>query len=110
MARLLILDDEELVCRALQRVLKGHDVDIASSSAEGIALHVARPYSLAFVDVHLRDTNGVETAALLMHVCPLRVVLMTGDVFDRLEIPAHLEVLRKPFTIAEIEECVLRLG
>ena len=102
--RILIVDDEPLVGRSCCRILRAHEVDLAETAEEGIALHRARPYELAFVDLNLADgVSGLECAHLLVKVCPLRVVLITGDAGIA---RAPFEVLCKPFSASELAACV----
>ena len=103
--RILIVDDEVLIGRVMRRTLAEHDVDLAASAAEGLALHVARPYDLAFVDVGLPDTLGPDLARALQCSAPLRVVLIGGGDLTLFR-ATGAEVLAKPFGFEELRACV----
>jgi DNA-binding response OmpR family regulator len=103
--RILVVEDEPLVGRSMVRALTEHEVDVAESAAEGLALHVARPYPLAFVDVGLPDTPGSDLARALECSSPLRVVLIGGGDLSLFR-ATGAEVLEKPFDFAQLRAVV----
>ncbi len=105
--RILVVDDESMVGRTMRRCLSEHEVDLAETAAEGLALHVRKPYPLAFVDIRLPDQPGPELAEALRHVAPLRVVLMGGGYLEPLR-QAGAEVLEKPFLLDQLRACIAR--
>src|SRR5688572_2510318 len=80
-ARILVVDDEPLTARALERMVRhfGHDVDVAESVDQAIARLDETPFDVVLTDVHLGRVNGFD---LLHHVrerAPeVPVVLITG--------------------------------
>jgi CheY-like chemotaxis protein len=101
--RILVIDDDEAVARAISRMLRrvhSHHVDVAESGVEGVALHIKRAYHLAFVDLHLPGEDGRAIAAELVRICTLRIVLTTGD---NLCDASPYELLLKPFGREQIE-------
>ena len=106
MARILVIDDEPLVARVIQRALKIHEVDVAPGGLEGLAMHRREPYPLAIVDIHLGDASGPVLAVRLGQVSPVRVILMSGDQeadgWDG-------DLLVKPFRIEQLQRMVDRL-
>jgi DNA-binding response OmpR family regulator len=105
LVRILIVDDEELIGRVMRRALAEHEVDVAESAAEGLALHAALPYALAFVDVGLPDTPGPDLARALECSSPLRVVLIGGGDLS-LYRATGAEVLEKPFDFTQLRAVV----
>jgi EAL domain-containing protein (putative c-di-GMP-specific phosphodiesterase class I) len=79
--RVLVVDDDEALCRALSRVLAstGHEVHQAVSAAEALALLERIDFDVVVSDVHMPGSSGIE---LLQHVSrakvDLPVVLLTA--------------------------------
>jgi sigma-B regulation protein RsbU (phosphoserine phosphatase) len=79
--RILIVDDDPGILRAVSRVLgRGHQVACAASGAEALReANRLRP-DLAVVDIRLPDTSGFEVTRALKAVLPdVDVILMTGN-------------------------------
>jgi DNA-binding response OmpR family regulator len=75
----LIVHDEPLITRALQRLLRDHHVVIASTAAEAIACAALQAFDVAIYDLNLRDGSGLDAAR---HVTARRRVLMSGSVLE----------------------------
>lgn len=98
--RLLIVDDEELVCRSLQRLLqldRGFQVYCATSCASAVRLFETEgPFDVLLTDLCLPGLGGVGLADELLQRHPaLKVLFMSG------ELPADFlsahGALEKPF-------------
>jgi len=83
-SRILVVDDEPGMIRAVERVLSGtHHVIGTRSSREAISVAAAFNPELAIVDIRMPDLDGFELmAALKTHFPELDVILMTGSVDD----------------------------
>src|SRR5262249_35390109 len=84
-SRILVVDDEPGLLRAVDRVLGGEHQLIGCRSSRD-ALSVAAEFSpdLAIVDIRMPDLDGFELMARLNTRFPdLDVILMTGSVDDR---------------------------
>lgn len=59
---ILVIDDDRALCRSLQIHLEraGHSVDTCHTGAEGLDRLAAEPYDLAFIDLNLPDTTGLD--------------------------------------------------
>ncbi|AZN96459.1 response regulator [Mesorhizobium sp. M9A.F.Ca.ET.002.03.1.2] len=117
MAKLLIVEDDEsvrtLAARALERA--GHMIDIAADGAQGLALiRAARGgYDLVVSDIRMPEMDGIEMAKAAVRLFPAtKILLMTGyaDQRERAEElnGVILDVVQKPFTLAEIRARVER--
>jgi sigma-B regulation protein RsbU (phosphoserine phosphatase) len=83
-ARILIVDDEPGMLRAVERVLgEQHDVVGTRLSREALATATEFHPELAIVDIRMPDLDGFELMAQLKSRCPaIDVILMTGSVDD----------------------------
>ncbi|ESZ22017.1 response regulator [Mesorhizobium sp. L48C026A00] len=106
MAKLLIVEDDEsvrtLAARALERA--GHMIDIAADGAQGLALiRAARGgYDLVVSDIRMPEMDGIQMAKAAASLFPaMKILLMTGYA-DQRERAEELNVVQKPFTLAEI--------
>ncbi len=81
-ARVLVIDDEELVLRALGRMLREHDVVTARGGAEALARIASDPgFDVVFTDITMPDMTGIELYRLLVAQRPeivSRVVFLSG--------------------------------
>jgi phosphoserine phosphatase RsbU/P len=83
-ARILVVDDEPGMLRAVERVLS-EDHRVVGTRLSREALSVADEFhpELAIVDIRMPDLDGFElTAQLKARVPPVDVILMTGSVDD----------------------------
>jgi CheY-like chemotaxis protein len=117
MAKLLIVEDDEsvrtLAARALER--DGHNVTIATDGAQGLEMIrlAAGGYDLVVSDIRMPEMDGIEMATAAARDFPsMRIMLMTGyaDQRERAEElnGIILDVVQKPFTLAEIRARVGR--
>lgn len=107
--RVLVVDDDEMVLRALARTLgAGHHVVTASTPEQALALLQAQPFELVISDLNMRregDGRWVLEQARA-HRPEARRILMSGDrgvpddgaLFERF--------LAKPFTNETLLACV----
>ena len=104
-SRVLIVDDEQVVRRALQRILErdGHQVTLAERGQEAIELYAARWRDLDVVvlDVTMPDIDGREVLRRMREVNPdVRAILSSGYTVESdpsLSV-AGTWVLEKPYT------------
>ena len=69
MADVLIIDDNEVFCQLLAKVLipDGHEINCAYSVAEGLKDVAAGSYDVVFLDVLLPDGNGLDKPSDIRH-------------------------------------------
>ena len=116
-ARVLIVDDEPAILRALSRVLSGYQVTRALSGKEAIT-HIEHegPFDVVFCDVMMPELSGIDVYERAKQVCPgqeQRIVFITGGAFteqaarfiDSIDNPK----LGKPFDAGEVRALVKAL-
>jgi CheY-like chemotaxis protein len=112
-ARVLVVDDEPLVGRAVARVLgQRHDVLIATSGREALALiEGGRDFDLVLCDLMMPGMSGMElyeaVAARAATVLD-RFVFLTGGAFT-VEAEAFLNSTRAERIIKPFDSAALRL-
>ena len=80
-AHVLIVDDEELYRKALQRILKraGHEVSLAPSGSEALALIGNDQFDLVLCDLQMPGMSGLELIESVRETHPdLPCILVTG--------------------------------
>ena len=124
MARVLVVDDDPMVCMAIEVYLERHDfqVTVADGGEAGLRALDAGPYDLMLVDIFMPHMRGFESIRIFHERAPtVPLIAMSGYAFANLTTPAPdflrmaLELgatrcLRKPFTpaalLAVINECL----
>src|SRR5579862_7339302 len=108
---ILIVDDEEIVCKLIQVALKGSiDAVFLEANDAAEALKIARqhrgPLDLLISDVVMPGRmNGIEMAAQLSQARPeMKVVLMSGYPLEALTMEPDWYFIQKPFAMSEIRE------
>ena len=77
MARILVVDDEELARFTIREMLAkaGHEIVEATNGNEAIELQKAEPFDLVVTDIIMPDKDGVETIAELKQNHPSPSIL-----------------------------------
>lgn len=81
MSRVLIIDDEESLCRVLASVMRqeGHQVFCAQTIDSGVLLAEQVLPDVVFLDVVFPEGNGLEAIPLLRRVASVpEIILLTG--------------------------------
>ncbi|MCF8039579.1 MAG: sigma-54 dependent transcriptional regulator [Desulfohalobiaceae bacterium] len=79
--RILIIDDDEQLCRLLQDITArmGLSADSENTLAQGVQKNRSQEYAVVLLDVHLPDGNGLEIIPQLREVSfPPEIIIMTG--------------------------------
>ncbi len=114
-SRILIIDDEPAIARALARILKKHDVQLAQGGREGLQRLLDEDFDLVFCDLIMPGLTGMELFERLRGLRPQvaeAMVFMTGGAYTGA--PAEFlealenEVVEKPFAVNEIRDFVTR--
>ena len=124
MPRVLVVDDDPMVCMAIEVYLERHDfqVMIADGGEAGLRALEGSTFDLMIVDIFMPHMRGFESIRIFHERAPaIPLIAMSGYAFANLNSPAPdflrmaLELgasrcLRKPFTPAAlltvINECL----
>jgi two-component system nitrogen regulation response regulator GlnG len=112
---ILLVDDEEAVCWALQRALgrEGHSVAVAASAEQAFALLNQQRPDAVVLDVRLPGMDGLTALARLRRIAsdlPVIVVTAFGDLPTAVRAVegGAFDYLAKPFDLHQAIECVNR--
>jgi two-component system nitrogen regulation response regulator GlnG len=112
---ILIVDDEEAVCWALQRALgrEGHSVSVTASAEQALALLPRQRPDVVILDVRLPGMDGLTALARIREMTPdLPVIVVTafGDLPTAVRAVegGAFDYLAKPFDLQQAIECVNR--
>jgi CheY-like chemotaxis protein len=116
--RVLVVDDDRAVREMAAEMLmeRGHNVVTAVDGTEALAILDGpaaheQPFDLMLVDYVMPGMNGVSLIQAAQVLQPgLRALLVTGNAESQTaELIDSAQVMRKPFTIAQLEERMARL-
>jgi CheY-like chemotaxis protein len=124
MTRVLIVDDDPMVCTAIEIYLERHgfEVTIANGGEAGLRALEDSGFDLMLVDIFMPHMRGFESIRIFHERAPtIPLVAMSGYAFANLDSPAPdflrmaldlgaARCLRKPFTpgalLAVVNECL----
>ena len=111
--RILVVDDQEIICELISEYLRGdgHDAVSAVDSCEALAVFAQESFDLVITDQSMPGMNGVQLAAALKELVPgTPVMLLTGFGEEMLALgdnPSAIDrVLAKPVTAADLRRAV----
>jgi two-component system response regulator MprA len=110
MARVLVVDDEPAVRRALERALKldNYDVTLAADGQEALDALAASPADAVVLDIAMPRVDGLEVARRMRHAgdrTPILMLTARDAIDDRvagLDVGAD-DYLVKPFALKELQ-------
>src|SRR6266508_2830441 len=112
MARIIVIDDQDVVRGAVRRALKtaGHDVLEASDGEMGLQLLADRGADLVITDIFMPGQDGIVTVRRIRREFPtVKVIAMSGgDSTGRMDLRQDAVLLgaatslAKPFAPAEL--------
>ncbi|MCD6264920.1 MAG: response regulator, partial [Deltaproteobacteria bacterium] len=115
MYRVLVVDDEPAICKALEMGLSPEDfeVDVSTDGNGGILLGSQRPYDILIADLCLPDMDGLDVIREIKRISPEIIpIVITGNGSMESSIEAiHLEVsdyLEKPLTMESVKSAITR--
>jgi CheY-like chemotaxis protein len=102
--RILVVDDEPLVCEMVKAMLMqdGHQVDTAPGAKEGLTRFDAEHFDLVLTDYRMPGIKGDAFAsAIKKRLKPKPVIMITGHPPN--EAPKAIDwVLLKPFSLLQL--------
>jgi len=107
MARILVIDDDEILARTLERALSGagHQVAIAHNGFDGAKQFRSDPADVILTDINMPH-GGLPTIRVLHAEFPqLKIIAMSGNPsqLDVAGVIGASRILEKPFTIAQLK-------
>ena len=118
--KVLIVDDEEIVCRGLAKFVKwqeyGFSVEgIAYSVDEALALMERTAMDVVFMDIRMPGKTGLDMLQIIQKSYPgVKSVILSG--FSEFSYAREairygaVDYLNKPVNLKEVEELLERLG
>ena len=116
MAKILIIDDEPMICDILSEEIKamGHEVKTSVTGREGLEKVLSEVFDVVFLDVRLPDSSGLSILSRIREEdFPPEVIIMTatGDpdgaetairsgAWDYIEKPSSLHMMTLPLVRA----------
>ena len=109
MARILVVDDDRSLLRALAIALaaRGHEVLTARSGADGIAQASLSPPDVVVLDLGLPDMDGIDVCRRLRQWTPVPIIVLSAAGSEPTKVAAldagADDYVTKPFGMAELE-------
>lgn len=108
---ILVIDDEPMICRQLQRLFTrgGYRIDIANSAEEALTQLEKRDIDLVVTDIRLPGMSGVDLVVRMQEIYPdIPVIVITGyaAIESAVEVLKHgaSDYIIKPFSAEAIQE------
>lgn len=107
MQRILVIDDEQEICKLIERTLAKDGYTVTSkNSAVGLTAQDFKPYDLILLDVMMPEVDGFSLCrSMRKNVdCPilfLTAKTMEQDIVDGFALGAD-DYIKKPFTLSEL--------
>ena len=116
--RVLVVDDEPAICRALSIALTraGYDVLTAQSGDAALSMLASERVDVMVIDLRIPDTRGdvvFELAAATHPHLRHQTLFMTGDISEKahkLILSCKCPSVRKPFELRELISAVATLA
>ncbi|HTT79373.1 MAG TPA: response regulator [Stellaceae bacterium] len=118
MSKILVIDDDPMVRKAIGRILdrRGYDVVMAGDGRHGLKLFESEQPDLVITDIIMPEREGIETIRAIHKICPgAKIIAISGGGrvgnVDFLTLAAKLgarEIIAKPFDPSELTSSVSR--
>jgi DNA-binding response OmpR family regulator len=113
MAKILLVDDENLILYSLSTTLKhdGSDVTAVANGRDAISEIGRLPYHICFLDVNLPDANGYDLMKTMQQLSPATRIIMMSAIDPNDEQLRYLNknacpFLAKPFDLEKVRSLV----
>ena len=122
MARMIVADDDEEVCRNIVKIMEQTGVAVDYSTDGGTAIRMmresreaGRPYDLILLDWKMPGLNGLETARLIRKNYSEKVPILLLTAYDWSEIEQEAKeigvthFMPKPFFLSTFKDAIQRV-
>jgi DNA-binding NtrC family response regulator len=115
--RILVLDDERIVCERLQAALEklGFQVETHTDSRQAVARVAAERFDVVVTDLKMPGPGGMDVLGFVREHSPsTRVVVITG--FATVETAREamkkgaVDFIPKPFKMSQLRDLILRIA
>ncbi len=113
----LIVDDEEEICKMLTKWLsvEGHKVESSTTGKKALDLVKKESFDIVFLDIIMPGILAIDTLAEIKELSPkTKIFMITGKLVDK-ELWKELKAigasgyLQKPFKIEDIKNCIAKI-
>lgn len=111
--KVLVIDDEELVCKSLRVMLKEHDYEASSAvtGEEGVKLAGEGNFDVILLDLKMPDIDGIEILKKIKGDDPKAVVIIiTGypseETLGQARSLGAYDYITKPFDVMHLSSLV----
>ena len=115
--RILVVDDEPLVCDALRMMLDfdGHKVQTAHTAAEALAMFEPGKFDVIITDFEMPQMKGDEFAAVIKSRDPRQPVVMITAYAELLQsskrpVTGVDFMISKPFLLENLRQALAKVG
>jgi DNA-binding response OmpR family regulator len=117
MAKILLVDDENLILYSLSATLRhdGSEVTAVANGKDALSEIGRLPYNICFLDVHLPDANGFDLMKIMQQISPATRIIVMSAVDPDNEQLRYLHknachFLPKPFDLENVRSLVNNLS
>jgi DNA-binding response OmpR family regulator len=120
-ARILVIDDDDSVCAAIQAILARRQCDtvVTSRAHAGIHAFLADPFDVVMVDLFMPGMNGLDTITRIRSESAVPIIAMSGfrlrnsldadqDFLGMAKLRGATISLRKPFSPSQLVAAIDR--
>jgi DNA-binding NtrC family response regulator len=113
--RVMVLDDEPIVCERLRSMLEKMDLEVETFVEPGKALKriVETPFQVLITDLKMKELDGIEVMKITQRVSPqTKVIMITG--FATVEKAKQalqmgvFDFIAKPFKLSQLRDLVAK--
>lgn len=115
--RILIIDDERIVCERLTHALEkfGFDVEAHTDSQEALGRIAEQRFDILITDIKMRGPSGIDVLHFVKEHHPsTKVIVITG--FATVETAREVmkegavDFIPKPFKMSQLRDLILRIA
>jgi CheY-like chemotaxis protein len=114
--RILVVDDEPLVCDSIRRILATdqHEVETVANSEAALAAFQTGKFDLIVIDYEMPGTKGDKLAAAIKKLAPQQPILLITAYAETLRLAGSFplsvdRVISKPFDVQDFRAAVGQL-